>query len=67
MQAGQPYAGYNPYDPRGVSPYGQQQHTVYTQNIVYVPVPGAAEGSPPTPGTETSTQAEDKKPHPKGS
>mmetsp|Transcript_12992 Transcript_12992/g.14478 ORF Transcript_12992/g.14478 Transcript_12992/m.14478 type:complete len:549 (+) Transcript_12992:299-1945(+) len=40
----QPFQGYNPYEQRGRA-FTQQQrhHSLYSQNIVYVPVPGTAQ------------------------
>jgi len=40
----QPFQGYNRYEQRGRAfPQQQQHHSIYSQNIVYVPVPGAAQ------------------------
>jgi hypothetical protein len=68
MQPVHYHQGFHPaYDQMGS--YSQQQHTVYAQNIVYVPVPrgNSAPGVAPS-GQQPETQSEENKPSiPQGS
>lgn len=67
MQPMHYHQGFHPvYDQMGS--YSQPQHTVYTHNVVYVPVPrGNSDLGVAPVGQQQVSQSEDHKPTPKGS